>query len=211
MPKANKGRGRGKAPEKVVHPFSRKAAYLNREDIRLKKKGRQRSDKATRLSGIGEKLLWFQEKLDPEKTTYTKKDACDLVESHLQRFNLELEQIELMNGIKDRQGRLHGAREAVIKQTIERERALYEGIGFEIPDIINAKNLKTFRDWTGDLKKLPNLKLRKVSNRDLETKKEKEDIQDDAEDDNNEDAEEDDDEDDDEDDEQVDEKVLMSD
>lgn len=53
---------------------------------------------------------------------------------YLHRFDSELEQIELMNGIKGRQGRLHGAREAVIKQTIERERAQYEGIGFgELP------------------------------------------------------------------------------
>ena len=86
---------------------------------------------------------------------------------YLHRFDSELEQIELKNGIKGRQGRLHGAREAVIKQTIERERAQYEGIGFgeddhtfsnginifviicwlslEIPDIINGKHLKTFR------------------------------------------------------------------
>lgn len=108
---------------------------------------------------------------------------CVCVFRYLQRFDAELEQIELMNGIKGRQGRLHGAREAVIKQTIERERAQYEGVGFgesslyrcwhtrtlhththigkhwgwirktavclccftEIPDIINAKHLKTFR------------------------------------------------------------------
>ncbi|TNN89610.1 Translation machinery-associated protein 16 [Liparis tanakae] len=207
MPRPQKGNG--KAPDKVVHPFSRKAAYLAREEIRLKKKGRQRSDKATRLSGVGEKLLWFQEQLDPEKTTYTKKDACELVERYLQRFDLELEQIELVNGIKGRQGRLHGAREAVVKQTIERERAQYEGIGFEIPDIINGKNLKAFREWTGDRKKLPNLKLRKVSNKGLETKNEEEDKEDDAEDDN-EVVEEEEDEDDDEDDEQVEEMVLMS-
>ncbi|XP_054460840.1 translation machinery-associated protein 16 [Anoplopoma fimbria] len=204
MPKPQKQKG--KVPEKVCHPYSRKAAYLAREEIRLKKKDRQRSDKATRLSSIGEKLLWFQEQLDPEKTIYTKKDACDIVERHLQRFDLELEQIELMNGIKGRQGRLHGAREAVIKQTIERERALYEGIGFEIPDIMNGKHLKTFREWSGDLKKLPNLKLRKVSNKGLDTKNEEEDKLNDAEDDNEED--EDDDEDDDE---QLDEMVLMSD
>lgn len=49
---------------------------------------------------------------------------------YLQRFDSELEQIELMNGIKGRQGRLHVAREAVIKQTIEREREQYEGAGF---------------------------------------------------------------------------------
>nr|XP_020509066.1 translation machinery-associated protein 16 isoform X2 [Labrus bergylta] len=195
MPRAQKG----KAAEKVVHPYSRKAAYLAREEIRLKKKDRQRNDKATRLSSIGEKLLWFQEQLDPEKTAYTRKDACDIIERHLQRFDSELEQIELMNGIKGRQGRLHGAREAVIKQTIERERAQYEGIGFEIPDIINAKHLKTFREWTGDLKKLPNIKLRKVSKKDLDTKTEEEEKRDNEEDE------------DDLDEEQLDDNVLMSD
>lgn len=49
-----------------------------------------------------------------------------------------------MNGIKGRQGRLHGAREAVIKQTIERERAQYEGIGFgEQPHICSVTVLTT--------------------------------------------------------------------
>ncbi|XP_074485605.1 translation machinery-associated protein 16 [Sebastes fasciatus] len=212
MPKPNKGRG--KVPEKVCHPYSRKAAYLAREEIRLKKKDRKNNDKATRLSSSGEKLLWFQEQLDPEKTTYTKKDACDIIERYLQRFDSELEQIELVNGIKGRQGRLHGAREAVIKQTIERERAQYEGTGLEIPDIINAKHLKTFREWTGDLKKLPNMKLRQVSNKDvetkndgLETKNEEEQKHDDAEDDNQDDE----DDGDDLDDEQLDDMVLMSD
>ncbi|KAL6110871.1 tma16 [Pungitius sinensis] len=202
MPKP--GKGNAKSSEKVVHPYSRKAAYLAREEIRLKKKDRQRSDKATRLNSIGEKLLWFQEQLDPEKKTYSRKEACDLVERYLQRFDSELEQIELMNGIKGRQGRLHGAREAVIKQTIERERALYEGIGFEIPDIINGKHLKTFSEWTGDLKKLPNLKLRKVSNKGLETKNDEEDKHEEAEADKHTEEDEDDD------DEQLDEKVLMS-
>ncbi|XP_063332132.1 translation machinery-associated protein 16 [Pelmatolapia mariae] len=163
---------RGKPAEKVVHPYSRKAAYMAREECRLRRKERQKTEKATRLSNIGEKLLWFQSELDPAKATYTKKDACDIIERYLHRFDSELEQIELMNGIKGRQGRLHGAREAVIKQTIERERAQFEGVGFEIPDIINGKHLKTFREWTGDLKKLPNIKLRKVSNKSLESKKE---------------------------------------
>ncbi|XP_029997036.1 translation machinery-associated protein 16 isoform X1 [Sphaeramia orbicularis] len=204
MPKITKG----KAAEKVVHPYSRKAAYLAREEIRLKKKERQKTEKATRLSNIGEKLLWFQAQLDPTKTTYTKKDACDIIERYLQRFDSELEQIELMNGIKGRQGRLHGARESVIKQTIERERAEYEGIGFEMPDIINTKHLKTFREWTGDLKKLPNIKLRKVSNKGLEMRKEeaeKEEPEEDLGDDDDEDDA------DDLNDEKADEMLLMSD
>lgn len=28
----------------------------------------------------GEKLLWFQGQLDPEKMVYTRKDACDIIE-----------------------------------------------------------------------------------------------------------------------------------
>lgn len=31
---------KGKAPEKVIHPYSRKAAYLAREETRLKRKER---------------------------------------------------------------------------------------------------------------------------------------------------------------------------
>ncbi|KAF7655460.1 hypothetical protein LDENG_00055780 [Lucifuga dentata] len=199
MPKTQKG----KPAEKVVHPYSRKAAYLAREEIRLKRKEKQKNDKATRLSSIGEKLLWFQSQLDPTKMVYTRKDACDIIEKYLHRFDSELEQIELMNGIKGRQGRLHGAREAIIKHTIERERAQYESIGFEIPDIINAKHLKTFREWTGDLKKLPNIKLRKVSNKGVDIKNEEEE--------KNKGGEEGEDDKDDEDDEQVDEMALMSD
>ncbi|XP_072240970.1 translation machinery-associated protein 16 [Leuresthes tenuis] len=189
MPKTQKTKG----AEKVVHPYSRKAAYLVREEIRLKKKERQKNEKATRLSNTGEKLLWFQSQLDPTKTNYTRKDACDIIERYLCRFDEELEQIELVNGIKGRQGRLHGAREAVIKQTIERERVQYETIGLEIPDVINAKHLKTFREWSGDLKKLPNIKMRKVSNKGLDAKNEAEEADDDHEDD-----------------EQVDETVQMS-
>ena len=95
-----------------LSPYSLKAAYVAREEIRLKKDERQNKDKATRRSCIGEKLLWFQGHLDPEKTAFTKKDACDIVD----RFEPELEQIELMNGIKGRQGRQtdHGARAGAV-------------------------------------------------------------------------------------------------
>ncbi|XP_024115487.1 translation machinery-associated protein 16 [Oryzias melastigma] len=180
MPKIQKS----KAAEKVVHPYSRKASYLAREENKQKKKERLKNEKATRLNHIGEKLLWFQSQLDATKSSYTRKDACEIIERYFHRFDSELEQIELSNGIKGRQGRLHGAREAAIKQTVERERAQFEGIGFEIPDIMNGKHLKTFREWTGDLRKLPNIKLRKVSSKGLNTKNEaKEDAEEEHEED----------------------------
>uniref|UniRef100_A0A8D2ARI2 Translation machinery-associated protein 16 n=1 Tax=Sciurus vulgaris TaxID=55149 RepID=A0A8D2ARI2_SCIVU len=159
MPKVPKGKSTVRE-KKVIHPYSRKAAQITREN-----------EKALRLNLIGEKLPWFQNHLDPKKSGYSKKDACKLVERYLNRFSSELEQIELHNSIKDRQGRRHFSREAVIKQTMERERQQYEGYGLEIPDILNANNLKTFREWDFDLKKLPNIKMRKLCANDAVPKK----------------------------------------
>ncbi|XP_009994297.1 PREDICTED: translation machinery-associated protein 16 [Chaetura pelagica] len=164
-PKLRKTQG-GKQEKKVIHPYSRKAAQLAREAHKQEKKEKLKTDKALRLSIIGEKLEWFQSHLDPSKIEYTKKEAGELIENYMCRFNAELEQIELQNSIKGRQGRQHSSRETVIKQTIERERQLYEGYGIEIPDIMNRKHLKFFREWDGDLRKLPNIKMKKLSARD---------------------------------------------
>ncbi|KAI4902907.1 hypothetical protein NFI96_020437 [Prochilodus magdalenae] len=167
MPKAVKAKG---AVEKVVHPYSRKAGYMARAAAKQTRRAKADNEKAQRLSLIRERLLWFQSQLEAEKLEYTKKEACEIIERYLHRFDGELEQIELANSIKGRQGRTHGSREAVLKQTIERERMQFEGSGFEIPDIINSKHLKVFREWNGDMRKLPNLKMRKVSAKGSESK-----------------------------------------
>ncbi|KAM5174514.1 translation machinery-associated protein 16 [Callospermophilus lateralis] len=172
MPKVPKGRSTGRE-KKVIHPYSRKAAQITREAHKQDKKEKLKNEKALRLNLIGEKLQWFQSHLDPKKLGYSKKDACELVERYLNRFSSELEQIELHNSIKDRQGRRHFSRETVIKQMMERERQQYEGYGLEIPDILNANNLKTFREWDFDLKKLPNIKMRKLCANDAVPKKRK--------------------------------------
>ncbi|XP_032104411.1 translation machinery-associated protein 16 [Sapajus apella] len=170
MPKAPKGKSAGRE-KKVIHPYSRKAAQITREAHKQEKKEKLKNEKALRLNLTGEKLQWFQNHLDPQKKGYSKKDACELIERYLNRFSSELEQIELHNSIKDRQGRRHCSRETVIKQTMERERQQYEGYGLEIPDILNASNLKTFREWDFDLKKLPNIKMRKICANDAIPKK----------------------------------------
>ncbi|XP_023492124.1 translation machinery-associated protein 16 isoform X3 [Equus przewalskii] len=144
MPKAPKGKSVGRE-KKVIHPYSRKAAQITREAHKQEKKEKLKNEKALRLNLVGEKLQWFQNHLDPKKVGYSKKDACELIERYLNRFSSELEQIELHNSIKDRQGRRHCSRETVIKQTMERERQQYEGYGLEIPDIVDMGNLKTFR------------------------------------------------------------------
>ncbi|NXN09221.1 TMA16 protein, partial [Indicator maculatus] len=156
----------GKQEKKAIHPYSRKAAQLAREAHKQEKKENDDIIVNVNFILVGEKLQWFQSHLDPNKIEYTKKEAGELIENYMCRFNTELEQIELQNSIKGRQGRQHCSRETVIKQTIERERQLYEGYGMEIPDIMNRKHLKFFREWDGDLRKLPNIKMKKLSARD---------------------------------------------
>ncbi|KAH0616071.1 hypothetical protein JD844_026893 [Phrynosoma platyrhinos] len=170
MPKAVKSKGGGQE-KKIIHPYSRKAAQLTKEANKQEKKEKLKNEKAIRLSIVGEKLLWFQNRLDPNKMEYTKKEACELVESYLQRFCDELEQIELQNSIKGRKARQHSSRETIIRQTMERERQQYEGYGLDIPDIVNCKHLKIFRDWDGDLKKLPNIKMKKITSKDAKSSK----------------------------------------
>ncbi|EHB07141.1 hypothetical protein GW7_09770 [Heterocephalus glaber] len=104
---------------------------------------------------------------------YSKKDACELIERYLNQFSSELQQIELHNSIKDKQGRRHQAQETVIKQTMEHEGHQYEGYSLEIPDILHANSLKTLREWDLDLKKLPNIKMRKLCANDAVAKKHK--------------------------------------
>ncbi|XP_077156089.1 translation machinery-associated protein 16 [Paroedura picta] len=177
MPKAAKSRGGGQE-KKVIHPYSRKAAQLTKEAHKQEKKEKLKNEKAFRLSVVGDKLVWFQSHLDPNKLEYTKNEACELVEKYLHRFSDELEQIDLHNSIKGRQARQHSPRETVINQTMERERQLFEGYGLDIPDIVNGKHLKTFRHWDGDLKKLPNIKMRKLSSKDaLTTRTEKSSVE----------------------------------
>ncbi|KAM3938055.1 translation machinery-associated protein 16 [Leptodactylus fuscus] len=180
MPKAPPNKNK---QEKVIHPYSRKAAQLAREGHKQDRKEKMKNEKALKLGILREKLEWFQSHLDPNKTEYNKKEVCELIESYLHRFDTELEQIELHNSIKGRQARQHGSRETVIKQTIERERRLYDGYGMEIPDIVNTKHLKTFREWDLDLKKLPNIKMRKFSVSDSLLKCKKDVSAEDAEDD----------------------------
>ncbi|NWS42267.1 TMA16 protein, partial [Probosciger aterrimus] len=166
QPKLRKKQG-GKQEKKAIHPYSRKAAQLAREAHKQEKKEKLKTDRALRLSIIGGSIFRAgNTKIEPAKQQLSYFCVAGCMYLYMCRFDAELEQIELQNSIKGRQGRQHGSRETVIKQTIERERQLYEGYGMEIPDIMNRKHLKFFREWDGDLRKLPNIKMKKLSARD---------------------------------------------
>ncbi|KAL1024026.1 hypothetical protein UPYG_G00050460, partial [Umbra pygmaea] len=58
--------------------------------------------------------------------------------------------------------------------TLTTHRAVPLLFSSEIPDIINSKQLKVFREWNGDLKKLPNIKMKKISSKEMDRTKEEE-------------------------------------
>ena len=110
-----------------------------------------------------------QEHLD-DRHVYTKKDMVDLVMLYRDRFNEELEQIKLVEGvgIRQNQSRQHASREATITMAIEENTHQFEGSGIEVPDLINKKHLEAFKKWNGDSKYIQNLKMRKISKLDLQ-------------------------------------------
>lgn len=171
MPKAPKTKLGKVRTEKVIHPNSRKAAYLAGQVNRNERVQMSKQASSLKLEVLAEKLLWFKErleKLDPEKKVLTKSDFGSLVQEYLQRFDSELEQIDIVRSVGKRQGNPHSSRENAVKLTIEREKRQIDEGSFEVPHVFNAKNLAFFRAWNGEIKYVKNIKLSKISSKDLE-------------------------------------------
>jgi translation machinery-associated protein 16 len=168
MPKAPKTKIGKEKSEKVVHPNSRKAAFLARQVNREERVKVSKQASSLKLEVLAEKLLWFKERLDPDKNVFTRSDLGPLVQDYLQRFDSELEQIDIVRSVGKRQGNQHSARENAVKLTIEREKQQIEEGSFEVPHVFNAKNLAFLRAWKGEIKYVKNIKLSKISAKDLE-------------------------------------------
>jgi translation machinery-associated protein 16 len=171
MPKAPKAVvGKSK---KVVHPNSRHALYIQKQNNREHRLMKNKAESAIKQEHLQQKLLWYQTNLDSQKSMYTKNEVAELTCTYLERFNDELEQIGIVNSVGNRQTKQHQAREAAIKITKERENHEFDTIGIDVPDLLNGKNLEYFRNWTGEIRYFPNIKLRKSKRSDLKEKTEK--------------------------------------
>lgn len=164
MPKAPKT----KVAKAVIHPNSRQASKIVRQSHHEIRKQKSKSNTTIKQEQLRQKLQWFQEHMDPQKTSFTKHDLAVMVTDYLERFKEELEQINIINSVGNRKTKQHIARETAIRLTEEREKAEFEGVGMEVPDLINGKNLNYFRNWTGEIRYFPNIKLRKIRKSDLD-------------------------------------------
>ena len=175
MPKAPKS----KVAKTVIHPNSRHASQIARQSHHELKKQKSKSDTTNKQEQLRQRLQWFQDNMDPQKTSFSKHDLAVMVTDYLERFNEELEQINIVNSVGNRQSKQHVARETAIRFTLERETVEFEGVGIEVPDLINGKNLNYFRSWTGEVRYFPNIKLRKIKKSDLNKENESNEINDD--------------------------------
>ena len=163
MPKAPKS----KVAKAVIHPNSRHASQLARQSHHEMKKQKSKSDTTVKQEQLRQRLQWFQDNMDPQKTSFTKQDLAVMITDYLDRFKEELEQINIVNSVGNRQSKQHVARETAIRLTQEKETTEFEGIGIKVPDLINGKNLNYFKNWTGEVRYFPNIRLRKIKKSDL--------------------------------------------
>ena len=166
MPKAAKAKvGQNK---KVIHPNSRKALSLARRSFRDLRINKLKSTR-NKYDFLVEKMLWFKENMDSEKCVYTKRELVELVNKYRHRFDEELEQIAIVNSIKGRDKLQYASREAAIKLTTEKEDTEFNSCGIEVPDLINGQHCEAFKTWDGETKYVPNIKLRKLSQTDVDS------------------------------------------
>lgn len=125
---------------------------------------------AAKTNIVGRKLFFFFEAIEDRSDTEPLEPAeyLDLIDSYLNRFEDELEQIKIKQSIgKNHRQNSHASRESAIKMTLEKEVGDFNGGGLELPDLCDADEYKKFKDWDGDASKVQHIKVKFISRKSL--------------------------------------------
>lgn len=152
--------------DKLKHPNSRKSLSLIKKAKKSDKKDQHRIGTQIKHNVIGEKLLWFKERL-PDGEKLSKEQVTQLIETYLSRFDEELEQIALKNSVGQRKNRQHASREDIINMTMKKEMEEFNTCGIEMPDLLDHQQLSTLRSWNGELRFLQHFKLKRIARKHL--------------------------------------------
>lgn len=153
--------------EKLKHPNSRKTLSLTKRLKKNEKKDHNKLGTHIKQNLLGEKILWFKERIPADCAVLTKEQVLQLIEIYLARFDEELEQIALKNSIGHRKNRQHASREDIINITKKRDAEEFDGCGIEMPDLLDAHQVKLLREWNGELRFVQNFKLKRVARKHL--------------------------------------------
>lgn len=153
--------------EKLKHPNSRKTISLARKMLKSEKKNNNKIGTHVKQNLIGEKILWFKERIPEGCIILDKEQTLKLIETYLSRFDDELEQIALKNSIGQRKNRQHASREDIINITKKREVEEFETCGLEMPDLMDPQQMEVLRGWNGELRFLQHFKLKRIARKHL--------------------------------------------
>ncbi|XP_032526937.2 translation machinery-associated protein 16 homolog [Danaus plexippus] len=153
--------------EKLKHPNSRKTISLVKNMVKTEKKNNNKLGTHIKNNLIGEKILWFKERIPEGCVILDKEQTLQLIEKYLGRFDDELEQISLKNSIGQRKNRQHASREDIINITKKREVEEFETCGLEMPDLMDAQQMEVLMNWNGELRFLQNFKLKRIARKHL--------------------------------------------
>ncbi|XP_046963822.1 translation machinery-associated protein 16 homolog [Vanessa cardui] len=153
--------------EKLKHPNSRKTISLAKKMLKNEKKNNNKIGTHVKQNLIGEKILWFKERIPEGCIILDKEQTLKLIETYLARFDEELEQIALKNSIGQRKSRQHASREDIINITKKRDIEEFETCGLEMPDLMNAQQMEVLKNWNGELRYLQNFKLKRIARKHL--------------------------------------------
>lgn len=148
---------------KVLHPRSRKAQKLHQKASRNVTVEKSKKIHKMRENLVGEKLLWFKERLVLDVKVYSSQMVLDIVEQYLARFDDELEQISVHHSIGHRKNRRYASREDILNMAKMHDVEEFDTCGLEIPDLMNDKELAYLRNWNGELRYLQNMHLKRYS------------------------------------------------
>eukprot|EP00096_Caligus_rogercresseyi_P009314 TRINITY_DN3142_c0_g1_i1.p1 TRINITY_DN3142_c0_g1~~TRINITY_DN3142_c0_g1_i1.p1 ORF type:complete len:190 (-),score=34.95 TRINITY_DN3142_c0_g1_i1:109-678(-) len=160
-------------PDKILHPYSRKVKKLQHKEYQKIKTSGTLKRGCARLTALGEKLLWFHDNLSilactqdetlNEHYSVGPEDMITLIEAYLERFNDEIQAIQIKSSIGKHRKHQHSSRSDAIKMTLEQEKGEFLGCGLEVPDLMDKENLNVFRNWTGELRFVSNIKIKKYT------------------------------------------------
>ncbi|KAG8199019.1 hypothetical protein JTE90_001814 [Oedothorax gibbosus] len=158
MPKVKSG-------SKVIHPNSRKASQLSREEHRGLKLDRRKRESDLRMRAKLRKLRWFRDNVDQSKGVYTSEEVHELIEKYLQRFSEEDKKLEEQRSIKGRRFQERLGHEYKTKFAIEREKTLYETphVGIEVPNLTTKAAFEFLIKWNGESNFVPAIDMVTVS------------------------------------------------
>ncbi|XP_071455179.1 translation machinery-associated protein 16 homolog [Hetaerina americana] len=152
--------------QKLLHPNSRKTKSLIKTMKKINNRQKSKHAHEMKQNVLGEKILWFRDNLSTQEPL-TPLSALEIIEKYLHRFDDELQQIASKQSISVNRQRQHASRQDAIMHTIQREREEFTTCGIEVPNMMTAEGVKKLLEWNGELRFLQNLKLCRITHRQL--------------------------------------------